>query len=622
MPAPPAAARRLGWWAPALAVYAALAVAAFLPAAPWNAASLPYCNCGDPAMTAAFLEWTPWAVLHGHNPFLSGSQYFPAGVNLAANTTMPVLGVLASPVTLTLGPIATVNLLVRLALFSSATSAFFVLHRWVRWTPAAFAGGLLYGFSPYVLAQGDVHLDLAFVPLFPVMLLLVDEILVRRRLPPRRAGLLLGGAAALQYGISSELLADAAIVGAVAAAALAVVYRQHVRAVVPHAARALGWALALFVPLVAYPVYLVLAGPQHLSGPVRLTSRLLPLRADLASGVVPTAGQLLSFWHLGAIGSGFVTGNPAENAAYVGLPLLGLLGWVTVRHRHETLLRWAVVLAAVSYVLSLGSTLTVWGHSTGVPLPDQAFLHLPLFQSIIAVRFFLFGYLFLALALAVGLERLRGELAGGGGRGRAGGLCAVVTAIALVPLLPHVPFHRLPTGPQPFDSRAVPSFFTSGTAQRGIPPGSPVIVYPFSDPEPTAGLVNYPVLWQAMGGERFVLLDGDATRPGPDGVGTERVPPLQPFALERILLDAYFGLGARFGPTPLTTRRPPVLDRRTIAAIRTALRRYRISTVIADPVGRDPALVIDALTAALHRPAEFRGGVDVWYGVQRDLAAG
>jgi hypothetical protein len=50
---------------------------------------------------------------------------------------------------LLVSPIASVNVLLWLAFPLSATSMFFVLRRFVAWDLAAFAGGLLYGFSPY-----------------------------------------------------------------------------------------------------------------------------------------------------------------------------------------------------------------------------------------------------------------------------------------------------------------------------------------------------------------------------------------------------------------------------------------------------------------------------------------
>jgi hypothetical protein len=147
-----------------------------------------------------------------------------------------------------------------------------------------------------------------------------------------------------------------------------------------------------------------------------------------------------------------------------------------------------------------------------------------------------------------------------------------------------------------------------------------VIVYPYSYPALTAGLVDYSVLWQAAGGERFALLDGDATRPGPANAGTEAAPPIVPGALETILLDAYFGPYARYGNSPLETGPFPRLTPATLENVRDALSSYGISTVIADPVGRYPDRFVAAMTKTLGRAPLSSGGVLVWYGVQRDLA--
>ena len=51
-----------------------------------------------------FLAWTPFALGHGLNPFFTNYIDFPLGVNLASNTSVPLLGFLAAPVTLALGP--------------------------------------------------------------------------------------------------------------------------------------------------------------------------------------------------------------------------------------------------------------------------------------------------------------------------------------------------------------------------------------------------------------------------------------------------------------------------------------------------------------------------------------
>jgi hypothetical protein len=110
-----------------VAIYVALSVLVFLPLSPWDTHSLPVCNCADYAKMTAFLEWTPWAILHGHNPFYTTYQDYLTGVNLATNTTMPFLGIVLAPVTLIWGPIASMNILSHVALAGSAAAAFLVI---------------------------------------------------------------------------------------------------------------------------------------------------------------------------------------------------------------------------------------------------------------------------------------------------------------------------------------------------------------------------------------------------------------------------------------------------------------------------------------------------------------
>src|SRR5579872_6912623 len=44
-----------------------------------HAASRITCQCGDVSEALNFLAWTPWAVAHGHNPFLSNALFAGQG---------------------------------------------------------------------------------------------------------------------------------------------------------------------------------------------------------------------------------------------------------------------------------------------------------------------------------------------------------------------------------------------------------------------------------------------------------------------------------------------------------------------------------------------------------------
>ena len=123
----------------------------------------------DRGLNVWFLGWEAHALVHGHNPLFSPAIFAPAGVNLLENTSAPFLGVILAPVTLLLGPVASANLLMVTAMPLSATAAFVVLRKWQVWRPAAALGGLMYGFSPYMVGQSLGHLTLVFVPLPPLI---------------------------------------------------------------------------------------------------------------------------------------------------------------------------------------------------------------------------------------------------------------------------------------------------------------------------------------------------------------------------------------------------------------------------------------------------------------------
>jgi hypothetical protein len=165
--------------------------------------------------TIWFLAWTPYAILHGHNLFYTNWINYPHGVDLAQNTGIPLLGLLAAPLTLLVNPISSLNLLRWLAFVLSAFSAYYVIGKFVRFVPAAVAGGLLYGFSPYMITQGAVHLDLMFAPLPPLILYGLYELVVDQKRIPLKVGVAVGLCATAQFFISVEVLAATALVAGI-----------------------------------------------------------------------------------------------------------------------------------------------------------------------------------------------------------------------------------------------------------------------------------------------------------------------------------------------------------------------------------------------------------------------
>ncbi len=432
---------------------------------------------GDIAIFVWSIRWVAFALVHGLNPLHSTFLNYPPGVNLLDNTTVVLLGVLATPLTLAFGAVLSFNVLQTLALALSAMSAYVLLRRFTTWLPAAFAGGLLYGFSPYMISAGWGHLHLTFGALIPLLVLCLDELLVRQRRSPVGLGIAAGALAAAQLLVSSEMLADTVELSLVGVAILALQHRDLVRAKLRFAAVGLSSALASVAALCAYPVWFAVAGPGH--GRIETSIPLATVySSDLLEPLFPTSNQLVGTHALARTGdrlsAGLVQFGPGAgahqvtNAAYLGLPLLLILAVVAVRLRREAVVRLFVPLSAIAFLAALGPVLKVNGHVTGVDLPERLFNDLPLLQATVPLRYGLFVTLGTAVLLAVGLDRLhrvareRRRRPPGVTRFAAG----VVALCALLPLVPRRPYTMV--------RLRVPKFFSTAGA-RTIPAGSVVL---------------------------------------------------------------------------------------------------------------------------------------------------
>lgn len=68
-------------------------------------------RAGDLDQMVWYLAWTPHAIGHGQNLFATNWLNYPAGVNLAQNTSAPLLGLVTAPLTLAVSPLSSLNLL-------------------------------------------------------------------------------------------------------------------------------------------------------------------------------------------------------------------------------------------------------------------------------------------------------------------------------------------------------------------------------------------------------------------------------------------------------------------------------------------------------------------------------
>jgi hypothetical protein len=579
-----------GKWVPSvivIAVYVAIGLVSH-----WSAlgdfSSRFFGFTSDFTMWAWFESWVPHALGHGLNPLFSSSLYVPTGVNLAQNTQSPLLGAISAPFALVLNPVARANLLVLVAMPISATAAFIVLRVWKVWLPAAALGGLIYGFSPYMVSQGVAHIFLVFVPLPPFIALTVVSVLQERG-DSRRLGLQLGLLVAAQFLISPEVLTTVAILTVVAIAAAAAARPKMVRVKMRAVVGPTVFALAVSVVLLAYPIWMMLLGPQHFSGSTQPPSN--PFYNDALSFAVPSPAQQLS-WGMRAIGARFLGGDLVEAGGFIGIPLLILCSVFMWRSRQRPRMRLTIVVLFAAGLLSLGPFLAVNGHLTHVPLPSWILDHLPLLNNVLPSRFSFELGAGIAALVAFGLDDMHSSALATTRRSPRQPWLAIifwfgVAAALLVTQTPRWPYLSTPAAGLP------------PAINHAIPSGDPIaITYPFA-----TAYDMQPMIWQADDNFAFQLIGGYALHPGPNG-GVSIVPsPMDPPELQRFLAsqDGWNLYG-----------RPLPLGHELVAATKAAVSKYKIREAIVDRSEQGSGPVIELFNAAFGPPSRSAGQFSLW----------
>jgi hypothetical protein len=519
------------------------------------------------------LRWLPFALSHGHNPLVTDYLNAPEGVNLMWNTSLVLPALLLAPMTLTLGAVATYNTLLTAALALSAFTAYLAIRRFVPSHWAAAAGGLVYGFGPYMRAHslGHVNLTLGAV-LVPVLLLLAHDVLVRQRRGMLRDGALLGAVAAAQLLISEELLATTVLTAVVMTVLIAVGAWRRIPARLPYALGALAMAALVALSLAAVPLWVQFTGPYRYQGAA--TNATWRLVTDPAGVLVPGKLQAVK---TGASAE-FVAalpGNNAERDGYLGLPLVLVMLVTAVAWWRRPAVRVAALTALVMLVLSMGERLWWAGTRTGIRLPWAAIDDLPLLDSVITSRLSLYTALFAGGLLAWFLA----SLAPAAGRRWRLPLAVAVAALALVPLVP--------VQSAVWQVRT-PRFF-SGPGVERLEPDSVVLLVPFPNRVQTT-----PMRWQVEAGIRFKVPGGYFIGPGDHG-------------------RAFHGPRSSMTQTTLARladgRETPDKVRHRCGRIAAELKRWKVDTVVLGPGNPREALLREYLTWVLGPPERVD---DVW----------
>jgi hypothetical protein len=426
------------------------------------------------------LKWWPQAVASGWDPLHTSAAYAPDGFNMTWVTSIPGPSLALAPLTQLAGPIVSYNVLVILIPAINGWAAFMLCRELGARYPASVLGGYIFGFSSYVLGQAPGHPHMALVAALPLGALLAMRF-QRGRISRRWFPAALSAVLTAQFLVSVEVFLTMAMFGGLAIALAAVLFREQWDRI---------WELSKLT-LIAYLVTAVIVSPYlyaNLSEPNTLAGvDPLTFSTDPLGVVVPS--------HLTAIGGAlFESVNSqfsGEQGAYLGVPLLLLLGLFAWQRRSDRVFRYLLAFLALAFIAALGPRLNLLGHVTAIRLPWTPFIHLPIAKYIIPARLIVYMWLALTVIIALGLSSQGGRLRW---------VLAVSGAVLLLPATGATN----PVDGEPFwsSTRHVPAFFHS--AQLGkLPREGTVLVIPYAVADNGESMI-----WQAEAGMAFEMPDG------------------------------------------------------------------------------------------------------------------
>lgn len=434
----------------------------------------------DPGLMMWFLVWWPTALLNAINPFISHALWVPAGFNLAWQTSIPFASIVASPLTLTAGPVVAFNVVSILSPALDAWAAFVLCYYLSRNWWAALLGGYVFGYSAFLLNAlqfGHLHLALAFcVPLVAYA--------VARRLKgessERSFFLLLTSLLFIQFLLSMEILATLTMI---LAAGLLVGWwlsPPGTRHQVSRLLRPIVYSYALTLLILSPYLYYIFV---HFKTSSIFASSAFS--ADLLNFLIPSrVNEIGLIAPIQRLSSRLMGGWAPENDAYIGLPLLAIIV-IYARQAYHTLARTLLYGLAIVCVLALGPVLHVAGFELPAALPGVLLARLPLLDDALPARFTLYAFLIVAVIASEWLAT-----------GKSTRMVKCSLAVAVIAFgLPNL---------SPLSWRSpvsTPGFFRTNIYRRYLRRGDTIIILPY-------GYNGDCMLWQAQTNMYFRMAEG------------------------------------------------------------------------------------------------------------------
>jgi hypothetical protein len=413
----------------------------------------------------------------------------PDGVNLLSNASLILLGILLAPITLAFGAPVSFAVAIVGNLAGTGIAWYLLLRHTLRLHRAGAAIGAGFAaFAPGMMSQSNGHLHITAQWLVPPIVWCVHRLATAADLNGRArwrrvgvAGVALAALVSAQLFLGEEVLFLAAF--ALALFCLVYALAAPVRAwrLLPTVGGGVALAAVLSGLLLAHPLWLQFAGPQHVPNG--------PFSASFFSTDLASFGSISPLSFAGSQATERLVSGPAEYTTFFGIPLLLVVGGATLWLWRRPAAVAATAAAVVMAVLSLGPHYVVNGTRTERRTPYGWIEGLPVVDGALPTRFALAMIPLIGLLLAYAVDHAVRESE------RLRLLVPLAVIVALVPIAPR----PLATTDRP----PVPRFFTDGYWRSCVPPGGVLVPVPLPE-----ALNPDSMRWPAAADNQFAIPQG------------------------------------------------------------------------------------------------------------------
>ena len=411
------------------------------------------------------LYWWPYAISHHINPFFSTFIWHPYGTDLSiAPASVPGASLIALPITLIFGPVASYNILIIVGNALSAFFTFLITRYLTKSYKAGVIAGLLFGFSTYQFVQ-VIHLHIVLTFLIPLIgyLFLLFWI---KKIHSIAFILLVGSCLTLQYLFAIEVFVTLTLFIGISSIIFMLVYPEHFKKLINFLIYLSGAYVFCFMMLSPFIYTAFINGI-----PTKPFNPTVFFSIDPLNFIIPTKATYIGANAFAQLSSTFL-GSIFENSGYLGIPALGIIILYSVKYWHEKMTRVLFFTLLCFMILSLGPKLHIAGYST-LTLPEYYLNKLPVINQLLPERLtvyvFFVASLFIGLWAGKNLTGLRAEK-----KDLTLYLRYMLIVCTLVSLFPNV------RGGTAHTDIHIPYFFTSGMYKNYIQRGDNVLYIPYA----------------------------------------------------------------------------------------------------------------------------------------------